>query len=71
MKIKMLKDTLLSKYKELLLTKKEVAMELRCSVSSVDRLRKSGALNSTMIGGKVFFTLDEIASFIVFNSRGN
>lgn len=52
------------KYKKLLLNKNETAKELRVSVATIDRLRKSGKLKSKKIGGSIFFTLQEIATFI-------
>lgn len=70
MKHSSLNENLFSKYKGSLLSKKEVAIELRSSVSSIDRLRKNGVLKAKMVGGKVFYTVDEIACFLASNDEG-
>ena len=59
-----LKIEIQNRYKKLLLNKKEASQELGISISSLDRLRKSGYLREKRIGGGVFFTLDEIVDFI-------
>lgn len=59
-----LKIEIQQRYKKLLLNKKEASKELGISISTLDRLRKSGYLREKRIGGGVFFTLDEIVDFI-------
>ena len=59
-----LKIEIQQRYKKLLLNKKEASQELGISISTLDRLRKSGYLREKRIGGGVFFTLDEIVDFI-------
>ena len=59
-----LKIEIQQRYKKLLLNKKEASQELGISISTLDRLRKSGYLKEKRIGGGVFFTLDEIVDFI-------
>ena len=62
--IEQLKIEIQQRYKKLLLNKKEASQELGISISTLDRLRKSGYLREKRIGGGVFFTLDEIVNFI-------
>jgi len=57
-------DNLQQRYKKSLLTKKETAQELNISQATLDRLRKSGGIQSKRVGGGIYFTLKEIASFI-------
>lgn len=52
------------KYNKSLLNKKEVAEELGISLSGIDRLRKGGQLSSKTVLGSVYFTINEISSFI-------
>ena len=59
-----LKIEIQQRYKKLLLNKKEASQELGISISTLDRLRKSGYVREKRIGGGVFFTLDEIVDFI-------
>ena len=59
-----LKIEIQQRYKKLLLNKKEASKELGISISTLDRLWKSGYLREKRIGGGVFFTLDEIVDFI-------
>ena len=59
-----LKIEIQNRYKKLLLNKKEASQELGISISTLDRLRKSGYLREKRIGGGVFFALDEIVNFI-------
>ncbi|WP_419774657.1 hypothetical protein [Halarcobacter sp.] len=47
-----------------LLKKKETAAELNCSIATLDRLRKVNAISSKKVGGGIYFTLEEIASFL-------
>ena len=62
--VEQLKVEIQQRYKKLLLNKKEASKELGISISTLDRLRKSGYLREKRIGGGVFFTLDEIVDFI-------
>ena len=62
--VEQLKIEIQQRYKKLLLNKKEASKELGISISTLDRLRKSGYLREKRIGGRVFFTLDEIVDFI-------
>ena len=62
--VEQLKIEIQNRYKKLLLNKKEASQELGISISTLDRLRKSGYLREKRIGGGVFFTLDEIVDFI-------
>lgn len=57
-------DDLQQRYKKLLLTKKETAEELNISIATLDRLRNQGHIKSKKVGGGIYFTLKEIASFI-------
>ena len=57
-------DNLQQRYKKLLLSKKETARELNISQATLDRLRKNGEIVSKRVGGGVFFTIQEIASFL-------
>ena len=59
-----LKTEIQNRYKKLLLNKKEASQELGISISTLDRLRKSGYLREKRVGGGIFFTLDEIVNFI-------
>ncbi|WP_141051914.1 helix-turn-helix domain-containing protein [Aliarcobacter cryaerophilus] len=62
--LEQLKAEIQNRYKKLLLNKKEASQELGISISTLDRLRKSGYLREKRIGGGIFFTLDEIVNFI-------
>ena len=57
-------DHLYQKYKKSLLSKKEAAEELSISTSTLDRLRKQGLIRSKKVGGGIYFTLNELATFI-------
>ncbi|MBU1777986.1 MAG: helix-turn-helix domain-containing protein [Gammaproteobacteria bacterium] len=57
-------DNLQHKYKKSLLKKKEAAEELNISQATLDRLRKNGEISSKKVGGGIFFTIHEIASFL-------
>ncbi|RXK03326.1 MULTISPECIES: helix-turn-helix domain-containing protein [Halarcobacter] len=57
-------ENLQQRYSKSLLSKKETAKELNISQATLDRLRKSGLVKSKKVGGGVFFTLTEIASFL-------
>ena len=59
-----LKTEIKNRHKKLLLNKKEASKELGISISTLDRLRKSGYLREKRVGGGIFFTLDEIVNFI-------
>lgn len=62
--VEQLKIEIQNRYKKLLLNKKEASQELGISISTLDRLRKSGYLREKRVGGGIFFTLDEIVNFI-------
>ena len=55
---------LYQKYKKSLLSKKEAAEELNISIATLDRLRKQGLIRSKKVGGGIYFTLNELATFI-------
>ncbi|MFY9073706.1 helix-turn-helix domain-containing protein [Malaciobacter mytili] len=57
-------EILRKNYNRMLLTKKETAHELNISTATIDRLRKSGELNSKKVSGMILFSLDEIARFV-------
>lgn len=57
-------ENLQQKYKKSLLNKKEAAEELSISTATLDRLRKQGLIRSKKVGGGIFFTLKELATFI-------
>jgi hypothetical protein len=57
-------ENLQHRFKKSLLTKKETARELNISQATLDRLRKSGDIKSKKVGGGIFFTIHEIASFV-------
>lgn len=57
-------EKLYQKYKKSLLKKKEAAEELNISIATLDRLRKQGLIRSKSIGGGIYFTLNELATFI-------
>lgn len=57
-------DNIQQRYKKSLLSKKEVARELNISTATLDRLRNQGFIKSKKIRGGVFFTINEVASFI-------
>jgi len=57
-------DNLQQKYKKSLLSKKETAKELNISQATLDRLRNQCIIKSKKVGGGIYFTLKEIASFL-------
>jgi hypothetical protein len=57
-------DNLQQRYQKSLLNKKETAKELNISQATLDRLRKSGEINSKKVGGGVYFSLYELALFL-------
>ncbi len=57
-------EHLYQKYKKSLLSKKEAAEELNISTATLDRLRKQGLIRSKKVGGGIYFTLNELATFI-------
>ncbi len=57
-------ENLQQKYKKSLLSKKEAAEELSISTATLDRLRKQGLIRSKKVGGGIYFTLNELATFI-------
>ncbi|MFO0852414.1 MAG: helix-turn-helix domain-containing protein [Gemmataceae bacterium] len=54
-----------------LLTKKEVAAQLRISTRTLDRLRAGGQLRATKVLGTVRFTAAELDRFITKNTGKN
>lgn len=62
--MKELKIQIQQRYKKLLLNKKEASKELGISISTLDRLRRTGYLKEKRVGGQIFFTLEEIVNFI-------
>lgn len=57
-------DQIQQRHKKSLLSKKETAKELNISEATLDRLRNQGLIKSKRVRGGVFFTINEIASFI-------
>ena len=57
-------ENLQQRYKKSLLNKKEAAKELNMSQATLDRLRKANAINSKKVLGGIYFSLEEIASFV-------
>jgi len=57
-------DNLQSRFKKSLLNKKETARELNISQTTLDRLRNSGEIKSKKVGGGIFFTINELATFL-------
>ena len=57
-------ENLQQRYKKSLLSKKEAAEELNISTATLDRLRKQGLIRSKKVGGGIYFTLNELATFI-------
>ena len=57
-------ENLQQRYKKSLLNKKEAAKELNMSQATLDRLRKANAINSKKVLGVIYFSLEEIASFV-------
>ena len=57
-------ENLQQRYKKSFLSKKETAKELNISQATLDRLRKANAINSKKVGGGIYFTLEQIASFV-------
>lgn len=57
-------ENLQQRYTKSLLTKKETAKELSISEATLDRLRKANAINSKKVLGGIYFSLEEIASFV-------
>ncbi|WP_320035437.1 hypothetical protein [Halarcobacter sp.] len=62
---KVLFETLYSKYKKIAISKKEMSLETGQSISTLDRLRKSG-LGCAYIkkgNGDIFYPLTELAKY--------
>ena len=57
-------ENLQQRYKKSLLNKKKAAKELNMSQATLDRLRKANAINSKKVLGGIYFSLEEIASFV-------
>jgi hypothetical protein len=53
-----------AEHKKLLLSKEVTAIELNMSQSTLDRLRKTGQIQSKKVSGQIMFTLGEIASYM-------
>lgn len=49
---------------KMLLTKKEVADALNISVDTLDELRRADKIRCVYIGARVYFTPEELRSFI-------
>lgn len=64
---KMIFETLYAKYKKLALSKKEMSRETGISISTLDRLRKSGLGCSYIKQGQgdIFYPLVELAKYYV------
>lgn len=62
---KVLFETLYNKYKKIALSKKEMSQETGVSISTLDRLRKSGLGCSYIKKGKgdIFYPLTELAKY--------
>ena len=56
------------KYRRMLITKREAALELCCSTSTIDRMRRENLLRSIRVRGRVMIALDEIAHVTVFGA---
>lgn len=54
---------------KLLLTRKEAAQALNISVDTLDSLRKSHKIQAISIGSRVYFSPDELKSFL--SKRGS
>ncbi len=57
-------EQLQQRHKKTLLSKKEAAKELSISEATLDRIRKTGEIKAKKIGGGIFFTINEISSFL-------
>lgn len=61
-------ETLRNKYKKLMISKKELAQEIGCTMSTIDRYMKNNNISYKKIGNKahckVYFSLIEIAKFL-------
>ena len=65
MNIKEYISDIIARYGSCLLTKKQAAKELQISPTQIDRLRKTGELRSSMVGGSVRISANAIADFLV------
>ena len=54
---------------KLLLTRKEAAQALNISVDTLDELRNSGKLHAVNIGARVYYSPDELKSFVTKEGR--
>lgn len=54
---------------KLLLTRKEAAQALNISVDTLDELRNSGKLRAVNIGARVYYSPDELKSFVTKEGR--
>lgn len=64
MRLKEIVEILQKKYKKMLLSKAETAIELNVSQTTIDRFRKQGIIKSKKMGGQIFFTLSTVAEFL-------
>ncbi|QOP41056.1 hypothetical protein [Sulfurimonas marina] len=55
---------LLDRYERGVLTKTETAKELAISEATIDRIRKTGAIKSKTVMGKIVFDIKEIAHYL-------
>lgn len=54
---------------KLLLTRKEAAQALNISVDTLDMLRNSGEIRAVSIGARVYYSPDELKSFVTKEGR--
>lgn len=54
---------------KLLLTRKEAAQALNISVDTLDMLRNSGKILAVNIGARVYYSPDELKSFVTKEGR--
>ena len=54
---------------KLLLTRKEAAQALNISVDTLDELRNSGKLRAVNTGARVYYSPDELKSFVTKEGR--
>ena len=54
---------------KLLLTRKEAAQALNISVDTLDELRNSGEIRAVNIGARVYYSPDELKSFVTKEGR--
>ena len=64
-----LKIEIQNRYKKLLLNKKEASKELGISISTLDRLRKTGYLKEKRIGGLIVIGMSQLQNCYKFLHR--